>query len=222
MTATKENARIRELKSALQVEADNITRIQNGMKDETGKGHFVLSKEMHSDYLKSVDRATEIQAMIRTEEKAAGILAYLAEPASAPVAGMIAAERARGMERKSLSDAFFESDAYQRMKADDFRDPRGTIKIDQGIYSFEQKDLFTLSGGTHTTPAFGTAENMGIAERMRRPNRVREQRRHGAGAACGRWRRPAHGRPDRHVGPSEEVADPVRAVHPADQRNRTL
>ncbi|MBG0818979.1 phage major capsid protein [Planomonospora sp. ID82291] len=174
MTATKENARIRELKSALKTEADNITRIQNAMKDETGRGHFVLSKEMHADYLKSVDRAEQIQALLVTEEKAAGVLSYLAEPSSTPVAGMMAADRQRGLERKSLSQAFFESEAYQTMKANDFREPRGIVTIDQGLYSFEAKDLFTLSGGTHTVPAFGTTESMGISERQRRPNRVRD------------------------------------------------
>ncbi|WP_449065009.1 phage major capsid protein [Planomonospora algeriensis] len=173
MTAN-ENARIRELKSALKTEADKITRIQNSIKDETGRGHFVLSKEMHADYLKSVDRAEQIQALLVTEEKAAGILSYLGEPSGVPAAGRMATDRERGLQRKSLSQAFFESDAYQQMKATDFREPRGIVTIDQGLYSFEAKDLFTLSAGSHTTPAFGTAENVGISERQRRPNRVRD------------------------------------------------
>ncbi|GAA2411423.1 MULTISPECIES: phage major capsid protein [Nonomuraea] len=174
MTATVTNSRIKELKGLLAEEGSKIERIQNSMKDETGRGHFVLSKEQHTDYLKSVDRAEQIQAMLITEEKAAGILSYLAEPTSTPVAGMLATNTARGLERKSLSQAFLESEAYQEMKARDFREPRGVVTIDQGLYSFEQKDLFTLSGGTHTTPAFGTVENVGISERQRRPNRVRD------------------------------------------------
>ncbi|WP_043636816.1 phage major capsid protein [Nonomuraea candida] len=175
MSTAVDNARIRELKSALKAEADNIERIQNAMKDETGRGHFVLSKEMHADYLKSVERAEEIQAFIVTEQKAAGILAHLAEPETTPVAGRLAADRQRGLERKSLSQAFLESEAYQEMKARGFREPRGVVTIEQGIYSFEeQKDLFTLSGGTHTMPAFGHEENVGISERQRRPNRVRD------------------------------------------------
>ncbi|MFG6197764.1 phage major capsid protein [Nonomuraea sp. JJY05] len=174
-TAVAENARIRELKGLLSEEAAKIERIQNGMKDETGRGHFVMSKEMHSDYLKSVERAEEIKAFIVTEQKAAGILSYLAEPESTPVAGRMAADRQRGLERKSLSQAFFESEAYQEMKSRDFREPRGVVTIDQGLYSFEeQKDLFTLSGGTHTMPAFGHEESVGISERQRRPNRVRD------------------------------------------------
>ncbi|MFC4014615.1 phage major capsid protein [Nonomuraea purpurea] len=175
MTAVAENARIRELKGLLAEEGSKIERIQNSMKDETGRGHYVMSKEMHSDYLKSVQRAEEIQAFIVTEQKAAGIMSYLAEPETTPVAGRMAADRQRGLERKSLSQHFLESEAYQDMKARDFREPRGVVTIDQGLYSFEeQKDLFTLSGGTHTTPAFGHEESVGISERQRRPNRVRD------------------------------------------------
>ncbi|MER5649710.1 phage major capsid protein [Streptosporangium sp. NPDC002524] len=176
MTATVTNARIRELEGHLQTKSAEITRHQDNFKDESGKGHYVLSKEQHADYLKTVDEAAEIQALIVTEKKALGVFEYLAAPASVPTAGLLAAEQGRGgMERKSLGQAYIESEAFQAMREGGFREVRGAATFEQGLYSFQEvKDVFTMSGGTHTTPAFGHGENVGLAERQRRPNRVRD------------------------------------------------
>ncbi len=173
MTATASRARVTELKSQLQVAAGEITRLSHSFKDETGRGHFVVSKEQHADYLRAIEKGNEIKALLNAEEQALGLFEYLDAPAGTPVAGLLAAEQGRP-QFKSLSQAYMESDAYQRMKDGGFQEVRGSVRFDQGLYRFEKKDIFTLSGGTHTGPAFGHAQDVGISERQRRPNRVRD------------------------------------------------
>ncbi|MFI9845117.1 phage major capsid protein [Nonomuraea sp. NPDC051941] len=166
---------MRELKTALKAAADEVDRIGASFKEEE-PGKFVIDPAQKKDYLAAIERGNEIQELLNGEMKRLGFNEYLDSPASTPVAGMLAAEQGRP-EAKSLSQAFFESDMYAKMRAEGFEAPRGSMKVEQGIYSFAAlgtKDIFTLSGGTHTGPAFGHAEDVGITERQRRPNRVRD------------------------------------------------
>ncbi|WP_433542072.1 phage major capsid protein (plasmid) [Streptosporangium sandarakinum] len=175
MTATASRERVRELKSALQTAAAEVTRIGSTFREEA-PGKFVIPEAQRKDYLAKIDEANQIRDLLNAEEKALGIYEYLNAPASTPVAGMLAAGQG-GPQYKSLATAFLESPAYKAMRENNFHDPRGLVKIDQGIYSFEgmsTKDIFTLSAGQHTGPAFGHAQDVGISERMRRPNRVRD------------------------------------------------
>ncbi|MER5322375.1 phage major capsid protein [Streptosporangium roseum] len=173
MTATASRERVRELKSALQTVAAEVTRIGDAFKEEA-PGKFVIGPDQRKSYLAKIDEANEIRDLLNAEEKALGVFEYLDAPAGVPVAGMLAG-RQGGPQYKSLSAAFMESAAFKAMRENGFNDPRGVVKFDQGLYSFEgTKDIFTLSAGQHTSPAFGHAQDVGISERMRRPNRVRD------------------------------------------------
>ncbi|TMR22058.1 phage major capsid protein [Nonomuraea turkmeniaca] len=173
MTATASKAHLKNLNQRLQTKAADIERIRSSFKDESGKGHMVLSKEQHADYLAAIDEATELKALIVAEQKALGIVEFLEQPASTPIAGQLAAQQGRGTHR-SLSQAWMESDAFLQMKESGFREIRGIATFDQGLFSFETKDTFSLSAGTVTHPGFGMAEKVGLTERQRRPSRVRD------------------------------------------------
>lgn len=173
MTAT--NSRVRELKQALETKTAQINEIGNSIKEES-PGKFVMGTGEYKSYRALLDEANEIRDLLNAEEARAGLNSYLDAPAGQPVAGMLAAQSG-GPQYKSLSQAFLESDFYKKARENGFNDPRGMVKFDQGIYAFDAmstKDIFTMSGGTHTTPAFGHGEDVGISERQRRPNRVRD------------------------------------------------
>ncbi|WP_433357729.1 phage major capsid protein (plasmid) [Microtetraspora malaysiensis] len=177
MTANASKARLKELRGQLEVKAREIHDFgEKAIKDETGRGHFVVDQQDHARYLNLVAEGNEIKALIQAEESAAGIFNYLEAPDHVSIAGQMASQQGtgRGMQVKSLSSAFLESEDFQRIKAGGFRDPRASVEIKQGLYDFEAKDLFTLSGGTVTHPAFGRQQDVGLTERQRRPNRVRD------------------------------------------------
>ena len=50
---TQRNGRLTELKTALKETGEEITNLANSWKDETGKGHLVISAEQHNDYVKA-------------------------------------------------------------------------------------------------------------------------------------------------------------------------
>lgn len=169
---TASNPRIRELKTALQTSANEVTRLGSTFKVEEG-GQYVVAPEQYKDYMAKIDEANQIRDLLNAEEKMAGIQDYLAAPEGTPVAGMLAAGQGRPQHR-SLSAAFMSSPAYKSMQENGFNDPRGIAKFETGIYAFESKDMFSMAAGTHTSPAFGHDQDIGISERQRRPNRVRD------------------------------------------------
>ncbi|MBG0818762.1 phage major capsid protein [Planomonospora sp. ID82291] len=174
MTATASKAHLKDLEARLQTKAADIERIRDSITDETGRGHLVMTKEQHADYLKAVDSATEIQALIIAEKKALGIAEYLEAPSTSPVAGHLAAASGRGNASRSFAQAWLESPEFLQMKSSGFREIRGITTFEQGLYSFETKDIFSLSAGTVTHPGFGMPEHVGLTERVRRPSRVRD------------------------------------------------
>ncbi|MFI6900353.1 phage major capsid protein [Nonomuraea sp. NPDC050394] len=174
-TATSDiNTRIKELTTALEQKSQRLNAISNTITDETGKGHMVISPEAHADYQKTLGEAREIKALLLEQKEHRDIERFLDEPNEPSYAAHDAAAVAHGKQYKSLSEAFLGSDAYAEMKSGSFRQLGQVAEFEQGLYSFERKDIFSLSAGTHTTPAFGTAENVGLAERQRRPGRVRD------------------------------------------------
>lgn len=175
MTAASDiNKRVKELQTHLETKTARLNDISNSWKDETGKGHMVVSTESHADYLKTLGEAKEIKSLIDAQREHLGLEKYLDAPSGGSYAAQDAAATGAGKQHKSLSDAFLESDAYAEMKSGGFRQLGQVADIEQGLYSFERKDIFSLSAGTHTTTAFGEAHNVGLAERQRRPGRVRD------------------------------------------------
>ncbi|MEU4703370.1 phage major capsid protein [Nonomuraea dietziae] len=173
-TVTDISKRIKELEVKLEVKAARLNDISNAWKDETGQGHLVVSNEQHADYLKTLGEAKEIKSLIAAQREHLGIEEYLDAPAGGSYAAHDAAGIASGRQYKSLAEAYLDSEAYREMKDGGFRQLGQVADFGQGLYSFERKDIFSLSAGTHTTPAFGTAENVGLSERQRRPGRVRD------------------------------------------------
>lgn len=168
-------ARITELKSALQTKGEEITNLADSWKDETGKGHLVLSTKQHSDYVSAVNEAQQIREAISAEEKAIGIFEYLDAPNGTPAAGSDAVQ-SRGPQVKTLSSEFLGSEAYQEMKAAGFR-IGGTFSIERGIPDLAAaaaKDVYSAMGGTIEIPTIGRGENLGWTDRTLRPGRVRD------------------------------------------------
>lgn len=173
-TVTDINKRIKDYTAELEKKNARLNSLSNSIQDETGNGHMVVSGEQRDDYRKTLREAQELKAFIEDQKGHLGIEEFLDAPDSVPYAARDAALSAAGSQYKSLSEAFFASEAWQEMKDSGFRQLGGVADFGQGLYSFERKDVFSLSAGTHTTPAFGTAENVGLAERQRRPGRVRD------------------------------------------------
>jgi hypothetical protein len=167
---------VRELKTALAAKADEIKNLSAAWKDETGNGQFVLSKQQHTDYVKSINDAQQIRDLIAVEEKAAGIFEYLDAPEGTPAAGSDAAAGHRRGEAKTAGAAFLGSDTFAQMKAADFRQG-GTFKMERGIPDLayaSAKDVYSAMGGDVSIPVLGTAQNLGWTERTLRPGRVRD------------------------------------------------
>lgn len=170
--------RVTELKSALKTATEEIRRQSDLWKDETGKGHFALSKAQHADYLKAVNDADQIKSLIAIEEKANGIFEYLDAPSGTPAAGREAAEGQR-MQGKTLSSEFLGSEAFSEMRAKGFREGM-SFKTERGIpditaAAMQAKDVFSAMGGDVSgIPSIGSAQALGWTERMLRPGRVRD------------------------------------------------
>ena len=172
-----ESTRVKELKSALADKSTEIKRLADSWKDETGRGHFALSKEQHNDYIKAVNDASQIKDLIAAEEKANGIFEYLEAPDGTPAGGRDAAEGQRlGSEVKTVSAEFMGSDVFQQMKAADFRQG-GSFKLERGLPDLANasaKDVYSAMGGNVSIPALGSAQALGFTERTLRPGRVRD------------------------------------------------
>jgi hypothetical protein len=174
---TQRNGRLIELKAALQTKSDEITRLADSWKDETGKGQFVLSNQQHKDYLNAVEEGEQIKSLIVAEEKAAGIFEYLAAPEGTSAAGVDRFEGQRGGEVKSVAQEFMGSDVFMQMKAADFRQG-GTFKMERGIPDLARasqiKDVYSAMGGDVSIPSLGQAQALPFTERTLRPGRVRD------------------------------------------------
>ncbi|MEU8272551.1 phage major capsid protein [Sphaerisporangium sp. NPDC049002] len=170
-TAVKD--RLKELNGALQVKARELDEASNGWTIEDG--NVVVSTEQHAAYVKAINEAEEIKRLIMTEEQGAGIFDFLSGANGTPAAAQEAAAQGRTLvSSKSLADMWFESDEFAEMKSSGFRNFGHTTQFDQGLYSFERKDVFSAMAGTTTINTLGTAQNLGFTPRMLRPGRVRD------------------------------------------------
>lgn len=169
-------ARIAELRGALQAKGQEIANLANSWKDETGQGHLVVSTKQHTDYVNAVTEADQIRQAIAAEEKALGVFEYLGAPEGRSAAGEDRGQHRHGGEVKSASAAFLGSEAYQQMKAADFT-IGGRIQIQHGLpdlAAVSAKDVYSAMGGTVSIPSIGRAENVGWTDRTLRPGRVRD------------------------------------------------
>lgn len=177
-TTTAATDRIKELNTALQTKANEIETIACSFKDETGNGDFVVDTEQRDAYVKAIEDAESIKVLIGAEQKRAGINRYLDQPDGSSVAGSDATDGARtGMQRKSLSEAWLDSDEFGEAKASGFRRLGQVASFSQSLHDFpgvQGKDVYSSMAGDISIPALGTAQNLGLTPRTLRPGRVRD------------------------------------------------
>lgn len=178
-TAVVDQSRVRELKKALATKGEEIKGLSNSWKVEDG-GQFVISGDEHKSYLKAVNDAEEIKNLIVAEERAGGIFEFLAADEGKSAAAGDAADGHRGTgELKSVSAEFLGSDFFVEAKARGFKGQHlmGGFSVERGLPDLayaSQKDVYSAMGGTIAIPGLGTAQNLGLTERMLRPGRVRD------------------------------------------------
>jgi hypothetical protein len=168
---TETDSRLTELNAALSEKRAEIEGLSNAWKVE-GK-NLTISADQHRKYLAAVAEANGIMDTIKSVKSLSGIDAYLNAPAGTSAAAEDAA-RQHGPQFKSLGQAWTDSEVYQEMKAQRFRDPRGTLTLNQGIDSLAFKDVYSRMGGTVTFPTLAQPQDLGWTERMLRPGRVRD------------------------------------------------
>ncbi|MGW0757165.1 phage major capsid protein [Streptomyces sp. NPDC002814] len=166
-TATTDKSLIRSLKTQLAEKSAEAERIAGTFKEENGA--FVVSTEQRNAYVKVVKDAQEIKGLLDAAQGADNLTGYLDAPEGSSAAGQFyGSASAAGPEVKSLGDYFVESDAFQRARSSEFRE-RPFIRAE-----IEGKSIFSLSAGTHTVQALGSAQDLGITEAQRRKWHIRD------------------------------------------------
>lgn len=167
-----------ELKDALAKTRTEIEEIAASFKDETGNGQFVVTSDQHKSYLSKIQEAKDIKSAIDAEVEVKSIFEWMDNPAGTSTAAHDAGQSRLSLpEMKSLSDLYFESDAYAEAKGSDFRRLGQSFHADRSLYGLSHmsvKDLYSASGGQVTLPGFGTPQNLGLTPRTLRPGRVRD------------------------------------------------
>ncbi|MEU1592781.1 phage major capsid protein [Streptomyces sp. NPDC005708] len=161
-----ENTRLKELKRQLQEKSAEAERISQSFKVEDNGG-FVVSTEQANAFKKVSSEAQEIKSLIDAEQGLVQVKQYLDAP-DGPSAAAMHYGQTPAMEGKSLGDLFVESDAYRTAAQAGFRD-RPYVRAEM-----EGKSIFSLAGGSVTHQVLGSAQNLGIAERMFRKFHVRD------------------------------------------------
>lgn len=146
-----------------------------GIKDETGKGHLVVSSEDAKKFRQILNEATELKNMLASIGEYEKFDAYMNDPGteSVGVSGQAPVALAMPTQRKSIGELFTESKEFKG------RDSSSGIMRDawelaEGIVNGERKDIYTAAGGTLTRYSFGRAEQEPLVQRPYRTDRVRD------------------------------------------------
>lgn len=200
MTATETKDRISELTKVLESKRSEITKYAAADGPMKVDGTNVDIKPEDVKALRGlVAECEEIKATITALEGAAGIDDFLAGPPGSGAAGAEAAaekkaalEAEAGKRRKTLGEMFTESKEFQRYNEDGRPQagmsawtveianlgrlwlPRGAVEAKAMLDLLETKDVFTASGGTFTSNAFGTQKDDGLILPAYRTQRVRD------------------------------------------------
>ncbi|MFJ5143048.1 phage major capsid protein [Streptomyces sp. NPDC088707] len=167
MATATDKGLIRSLKGQLAEKSAEAERIAGTFKEENGA--FVVSTEQRNAYVKAVRDAQEIKGLLDAAQGAETLTGYLDAPDGSSAAGQFYGSAAHaGPEVKSLGDYFVESDAFQRARGKEFKE-RPFIRAE-----IEGKSIFSLSAGTHTVQALGSAQDLGITEAQRRKWHIRD------------------------------------------------
>lgn len=144
-------------------------------------GGLVVNEEKKAAFTQALAESKEIRGLIEGAREAKALIEFGHAPAGQSVAGAVASGDRRGQLAgvKTLADHFLESKSYiDRNMAD----PRITVRVEgetpEGLATkaalIGRKDLYTLSGGEVTTPAFTGGQDIGIIDRPLRQNHIRD------------------------------------------------
>lgn len=146
-----------------------------GVKDETGKGHFVVSEEARRDFTKTMGEAKAIRTRLTELGEYEALDSYLNDPGEdATHTGKGSGPQRLTMPQfKSLGTQFLESKEYKE------RDPatgftRSSFVIEEDLTQLQRKDIYTAAGGTMTRFGFGRVETEPLVQRPYRTDRVRD------------------------------------------------
>ncbi|MEQ7008481.1 phage major capsid protein [Actinopolymorpha sp. B17G11] len=161
-----DNALVKALTEQLVEQKSAIEGISSEFKTDE-KGRFEISKDQHKNYVEAVRRAQEIKGLLDSAKAEGDLGAYLDAPEEGSAAGQHFGQP-QDQESKTLGDVFIESEMFQKARSKGFTD-RPFIHA-----GMEGKSIFSMSAGTHTIQAFGSAQDLGITELQRRKMHVRD------------------------------------------------
>lgn len=160
------------LRSVLVEKKALLDRIeQNGVKDETGKGHYVISAEAAGEFRKVIGECKDIRARLTELGEYEDLDSFLNNPGAESKAAQIPTQRG-AMERKSLGQRFTESAEFKGRNSNGIMN--NAFAVDEDLTSLERKDIYTAAGGTLTRFGFGTVEVEPMVQRPYRTDRVRD------------------------------------------------
>lgn len=204
MTDSTVKDRLAELNTALTAKRNEIKAFAAADGPMKVEGENVeIAPEAVAALSKTVGECEQIKSAIMLLETSEGISAWQENPAgSGGAAGEEAAaelqrkalEAAAGQRRRSLGEMFTDSEEVKSYLGGERKGqvgasagisvdipnigrmwlPRGQVEAKAMLNFLEHKDVFTASGGTFTSPAFGTQQNDGIIIPAYRTQRVRD------------------------------------------------
>jgi hypothetical protein len=129
------------------------------------KNRFDISTKQFKDYRDAVAEVKELKGLLDDMDTVANVDKYLNEPETVPEA----ARDVAGPEFKSLGDMFINSSEYKQFASSGVEYQGNRMRAEM-----EGKSVYNLAAGTHTIPALGATESLGIAEAARRKWHVRD------------------------------------------------
>lgn len=145
-----------------------------GIKDETGKGHLVVSSEDARKFRQTMAEATELKNMLASIGEYEQFDAYMNDPGaeSVGVSGQAPVALAVPTQRKSIGEMFTESKEFKNRAVNGVMPDAWSLA--EGIVGAERKDVYTAAGGTLTRYTFGQVEREPLVQRPYRTDRVRD------------------------------------------------
>lgn len=146
--------------------------MDKGVKDETGKGHLVMSVEAARDFQKATQETKALRGALGALGEYEAVDAYLNDPGDGSVGASAVPAAMRPMQSKSLGQRFVESGQFKGRATNGIM--HDAFALDEDLTTLERKDIYTAAGGTLTRYGFGRVEQEPIVQRPYRTDRVRD------------------------------------------------
>ena len=163
------------LRAKLTEKKSVLDRIQaGGMKDESGKGDFVVNPEARRDFTKTMTECKDIRKRLTEIGEYEELTAYLNDPGAEPThTGKGGVQRVTMGEFKTLGERFLTSVEYkERDRSTGLT--KNSFMVEADLSALERKDIYTAAGGTVTRFGFGRVETEPLVQRPYRTDRVRD------------------------------------------------